>query len=219
MNALLPFLITAGIFLVVVIIAWYASVLEKRRTEAFKQFADEVGLEFVPVDSTRLRSIRSQFSLFSRGSVQVIKNVIVGDSGEVEIASFDFHYESGTGKNKTTSKQTVAVINSKQLKLPEFQLRPESILDKVGAFLGMADINFDNHPQFSAAFVLQGPDVEAIRKLFTAKILDFFVSRPGIHVEGGPAGLLIYRKTLRTPEEIRAVLAEAYEIFGLFVDR
>jgi hypothetical protein len=219
MGGLIPIVIMVVVFTVIVFAAWYASAIEKKRTEGLRAAATGMGLDYRPFDPERLREIRSRFALFGKGGVQLIKNLIHGDTGEVQIAIFDYQFETGSGNNKQTHRQTVTVVVSSKLKLPKFTMRPENFFDKVGGMLGFEDIDFAHHPQFSERFVLQGPEPEAIRGVFSKPVLDFFSERPDVFVEAIPGSLMIYRKGLRKPEEIRSVLAEAYQAFGLFVDR
>ena len=98
-------------------------------------------------------------------------------------------------------------------------MRPEGMFDKIGSALGFQDIDFDNHPEFSNSFVLQGSNEEDIRKYFTQSVLDFFAAKPGISVEAQNGTLFFYRTRKRIqPHEIKDNLAQAYEVFGMMVD-
>ena len=101
------------------------------------------------------------------------------------------------------------------METPSFALRPEGMLDKIGGAMGFQDIDFESHPKFSKMFVLQGPDENAVRSLFTPALLEFFEEKSGITIQTVPGGLLYFRGTRRArPEEFKDLLAEAYEVFG-----
>ncbi|MBX3418637.1 MAG: hypothetical protein KF851_13615 [Pirellulaceae bacterium] len=219
MGGLFPIIVMVVVFTAIAIAAWWANAMEKRRAEALEAAANELGLAYLPLDPGRLRAIRSKFALFGKGGVQLAKNVIVGDTEEVQIVIFDYQFETGSGNNKQTHRQTVAVIDSDRLRLPSFTMRPENFLDKFGGILGFEDIDFDTHPRFSDAFVLQGAEPEAIRRVFSTEVMDYFSDRPDLYVELVPGSLLLYRRSQRKPEDLRTFLAEAYQVYGLLVDR
>ena len=183
------------------------------------QHAEEMGLTFYPNGDAELLNRLSVFKLFNRGRGRKMKNLIQGDSGEVNIAIFDYQFTTGGGKNSTTHVQSIVALKSSQLSFPDFTMRPEGMLDKIGSALGFQDINFEEHPMFSQSFVLQGSDEEAIRKYFNQNVLDFFASKPGISVEAQGNSLFFYRaRTQIKPDQIKDNLAQAYEVFGVLVD-
>lgn len=149
-----------------------------------------------------------------------MKNVLTGETDEVRLAIFDYKYTTGSGKNSHTYLQTVASIESESLQIPQFTMRPEGLFDAVGGVLGFQDIDFDHHPEYSKAFVLKSEQEEMVREFFDTPILDFFAGKKGICVEGLPGKMIFYRGSKRVkPENFKELLADAYEIYGLFVDR
>ena len=38
----------------------------------------------------------------------------------------------------------------------DFEMRPENLLNKIGAALGRQDIDFDSNPEFSRRYLLRG---------------------------------------------------------------
>jgi hypothetical protein len=219
MGANLPFLIF-GIFVLVAILAFvYSQYLEKKRTDNLSKLAEEMGLSYFPQGNGDLQSRMSPFELFNQGRSRLIKNLITGETDEVRISIFDYRFTTGSGKNQSTQKHTVAALESNKLNVPQFSLRPENFFDKVGSLLGFKDINFDDHPVFSGMFVLKGPNQEAIKSFFDHSLLDFFAQRPTILVEGNSRRLIYYRPGIRKPEEIQNLLSEAYQVFGAIVDR
>ena len=100
-------------------------------------------------------------------------------------------------------------------------MRSENIFDKIGGALGFQDIDFESHPTFSSMFVLKGDNEPAIRDFFTPEILEFFETKKGISVEANLGGsLMFYRpNTRRKPAELRDLLEQAYQIFGMMIDQ
>lgn len=184
------------------------------------QHAESMGLTFIPDGDADLLDRLSVFKLFNQGHSRKMKNLIQGDSGEVNIAIFDYQYTTGGGKNQQTHLQSIVALQSNQLVCPDFTMRPERMFDKLGSALGFQDIDFESHQMFSSSFVLQGSDEAAIRKYFDQSVLDFFSAKPGISVEAQTGTLFFYRARQRIqPREIKDNLAQAYEVFGMMVDR
>jgi hypothetical protein len=198
---------------------WYSFYAAQQRREGFMQAAEEMGLTFFPDGSPDLLSHLGDFKLFNQGRSRKMRNLIQGDSGEVQIAIFDYQFTTGSGKQSHTHLQSVVALQSGQLNCPDFTMRPEGFFDKIGGALGFQDIDFESHPVFSNNFVLQSSNEPAIRRYFTPELLEFFESKPGISVEAQLGKMFFYRSGRRIkPHEIKDNLAQAYEVFGVMVD-
>jgi hypothetical protein len=193
---------------------------EKKRKVALRALADSLGLEFVESGHDARLSGLQTFQLFSTGSNQTVTNTILGQTDVASIAIFDHRYTVGTGKARKFYQQTVVAMQSSELKLPGFTLRPENLLDKVGAVVGLKDINFPEHAQFSKQFVLKGQDEGAIRKFFDTQLLDFFARQPGIYFECAP-GIFVYCRAakMQKVEEMRSFLESGYTVYRALLDR
>jgi len=199
---------------------WTSIVLERKRKEKVAGVADSLGLSYVADDDESLRNRFSGMTLFQTGHTKSSGNCMSGDSGDVRISIFDYTYTTGSGKHKSTRRMTVVALESANLRIPSFSMRPESIFDKLGGMLGFQDIDFDDDQEFSNSFVLKGENEEAIRKLFQRDLREGFVAKSGINVEATPGKLICYRGSSRSkPEDYPNLLKEAYEIYGLFVDQ
>jgi len=178
-----------------------------------------MGLAFFPEGDPKLLARFTNFKLFNRGRSRRMRNLIQGDSGEVELAIFEYSYTTGTGEDSSTYRQSVVSLQSSDLVCPDFTIRPENFFDGIGSALGFQDIDFEDHDPFSSKFVLQGSDEQQIRQYFNHETLDFFTARPNICLEAQSGTLFYYRKNKRiNPDQIKDSLAEAYEIFGMMVD-
>ena len=212
-----PFIIFGGVATAIVVAIVWAYRVEKKRTEDLQGLANELGLPFFPTGDDSLVTALSGLHLFSQGRSKKIKNMIHGDTDEVDLGIFDYQYTTGSGKNSHTYKQTVVCFRSPQLSLPHFEMRPQSFFHSIGKAFGYQDIDFDTHPVFSKSFVLRGDDEDAVRTLFTPEVLSFFEAKTGMSVEAQGEFLLFYRGSQRTkPPEIRALMTEGFDIFALF---
>lgn len=218
-ESLVPFLFIGGALLFVVFGMLRSHVVTKKRRADTEELAAEMGLTWTETSSIEQIGNVANFKLFSQGRAKKVTNIISGVTDEVRISIFDYQFTTGHGKQTRTTKQTVAALMSPQLHCPEFSMRPEGILDRVGGMLGLQDIDFDSHPDFSKKFVLKGPAEERVRAFFQPPVLEFFETQAGINVEGLANTICFYRsgKIVRA-DEIKDLLGDAYEVFGCLVD-
>jgi len=206
-----------GILLLVGIIIYCVRRSEKKRTEQFQQVAQDLGLPFFPKGDDSLLERLDHFHLFSQGHSRKIKNMLHGETDDVELAIFGYRYIVGGGKHTHMYNQSVIYFRSPTLNLPQFAVRPEGLFHKVGGAFGYQDIDFETHPQFSRTYLLRGDDELAVRELFSEELLTFFESQQKISVEGGGDQLVFYRGGKRMkPDEVQQFMQEGYRVFALF---
>ncbi|MBM82369.1 MAG: hypothetical protein CMJ78_17525, partial [Planctomycetaceae bacterium] len=191
---------------------------ERSLRDKLSQIADELGLEFLPDGDDALMSQLAGFHLFSQGRRRRMRNLMLGEANGLEVAIFDYRYETtGSGKHSKTHKLSVICFTAQELDLPKFALRPEGLFHKIGSALGFQDIDFDSHPKFSSAYLLQGANESAIRELFNDEVLEFFDSSRKLCVEGHGDHLCFYRRGRRiAPEHVKDFMAEGFVIYKLF---
>ena len=213
-------MVLSGILFLIIIGVAISVTMGRKRTKKFEEAANEMGLVFLPDGSLELAERLIQFPFFTFGCKRKMKNLIQGDSEEVNIAIFDYEYWTDSDGDASVYRMSIAALESVHLKgCPHFTMRPASVWDRLGRVFGLQDIDFDSHPEFSKRFVLKGPDEEAIRKFFRPALLEFFEKKQGVSVEADPGMMFFYRPNKRVkPEELKAMLAEAYEVFGIMVD-
>jgi len=78
--------------------------------------------------------------------------------------------------------------------LPVFALAPEGLSDKLASVFGGADIDFEAHPSFSAAYRLRSSDEAATRALLSdSRLLDRLASDKGWYAECDGTWLGLFR--------------------------
>ena len=216
----IPFLFAGGFFLLVAVILVWSVLHEKKRTEEFAQLAEELGWTFHPKGDESVLGRMGRFHLFSQGDRRKMKNLIVANNEDGEVAVFGYQYTTGSGDSRSTHSQNVACFQSSDLDLPKFALRPEHLFHKIGGMMGYEDIDFRSYPEFSTRFLLRGDDRDAIERLFSDRVLGFFEGHDKISVEGDGNQLIFYRAGKRIkPDGVVPFLQEASEVFKLFKDR
>lgn len=220
MEVLIPIAIVLFVAVIGGGIAWLAYKREQDRTAKIGQLAQGMGLDFRPLGDLELSQRLGILQLFKLGHSRKLTNLLTGETDECRISIFDYRYTTGGGKSSHTTKLTLAALESKRLRIPAFTLRPENFFDKIGGLFGLQDIDFDDNVEFSKSFVLKSAEEEKVRKLFNRELQVFFIERSGCCVEAFPGVMVYYIPgNRRKPEEFPGLLEEAYQVFGVIVDR
>jgi len=194
------------------------SLFRNRRAEELEHLAGNLKMDFDRKDSMGLVNYLKDFKLYSKGQRRRISNILRKSDacGELKTWVFDYRYTISTGKASQTYRQTVFFVQTKELGLPGFYLRPEHFFHRVGSWFGIDDIDFEMDPEFSGKYYLTGSEQGIIRETFTEPIRAFFRVNKKWHVEGLNYFLIIYRpnKTI-PPNEIKLFYQKGMEIYGL----
>lgn len=194
---------------------------EEARKEKYKIICGAQDLKFLDRDEFGTKAYLKSFNLFKYGKGK-IRNLSQKKSHTLdeEISLFDYKYTISTGKSSVTYDQTVFFVNSKNLGLPEFILKPENIGHKIAAFLGWEDIDFESYPAFSDKYHLKGKDEEFIRHHFNDDVLKFFSKTSGWTVEAVNYYLVFYAHNSLVPENILSDFFRlGYGVYELFKER
>jgi hypothetical protein len=230
-----PF-ITAFYVVFVIVVIILGSRQEMRRNKdrnlTWNAWATQNGFEFSPTQDDELLAKMQVFPLFNKGSKRRMNNVIKTKKDNVKMTFFVYGYSSGGGGHS----YAIVAFEHDSLSLPKFTLRPtrgfsdeifaalENV--EVGPFLKamgmpirtntiMKEIGFDQHPEFSKSFVLNGDDEPAIRNFFDREKLDFFAQRKEAGLEADHTFLIYIRELNENlkPEQIGDFLNEGYSVF------
>ena len=211
------FLILVGIIALAGIITIIIQHYDKKRTEALKAVASSLNFSFSGKESNSFTISLDQFLLFSKGHDKMVSNVMKGRVRDIDITIMGYKYTIGVNQtNSTTWAQTVILFQSSLLRLPSFDLQPESFIHKIGSAFGYEDINFDSHPVFSEQYLLRSTDERAVRNIFTNRLLAYYDEHKGLSTEGDGDILVFYRRGKKVPpQNIRSFLDEGFSIFNL----
>ena len=181
-------------------LSWFKD-KSKQRGRELDEIAGRLDLGYNSSDHLGVLSLLSDFKLFRRGTGRKIKHLLWKDDHELDVKTriFDYHYTISTGKASSTFIQTVFFVQSKSLGLPQFYLKPEHFLHKIGSWLGIEDIDFDTHEVFSNQYHLKGEEEGIIRDTFTDDVLHYFTFEKDWHLEGLNYYLIVYKDKKRMP--------------------
>jgi hypothetical protein len=192
---------------------------DRKNAQAWRQMAEELGLAYIAKNNDLVERF-NYFACFRHGHHQKVHNAIAGDSGEMEVVVADYRYMTGGGKHRHTHHQTLCILSSASLDLPQCLLRPRRrVFDFLGKLFGGKAIEFQDDPVFSAEFVLQGPDEQAVRELFTEPVRAWFMGQDRqVHFEGCGTAMLIHFGRKLKPDRARELMQQALELRKLLPD-
>ncbi len=216
----LPILMFAVFFGIAGVGILIAVLRERKRREAWCGFASETG--FVYTQEDRAFGQALGFDLFQRGHRRRARNVLSGEAQGTRVALADYQYTTGGGKNSSTHRRSVVVLESEGLDLPRFAVRPEHFFDRFAELVGMDDIDFDEDPDFSSAYLLKGEDEESVRQTFGPPVRAHLVAnakqfrKQGLYVEGASQALLVSTQRRVRPAEATALIETAFTLLALW---
>jgi hypothetical protein len=210
-------LIIFGFVAVAVVAAIFAHFAEKKRTEDLRVQAGRLGMTAFREEAPAPLAGFHHLPLFNRGHSKRIRNLMQGSADGVEVAVFDYRFTVGSGKNSHTYAQTVCALCDRRLRLPVFDLKPESIWNKLGALFGHEDIDFEEHPEFSRKYYLTGVGEAAVRALFRPEVREYLQTRDDLSMEASGDRFIYYRAGVRVePPQIEVLTRETLEALVLF---
>ena len=119
----------------------------------------------------------------------------------------DVTFNEGQAFTAETFNTTLMILKLNK-KIPIFTMEKEAVLeklfDRVMAFTGYKDIDFEMYPDFSNKFLLMGNNESEIRSFFTDEIVRFFENNQIYHLESNGEAIIIFDKIklARTDETI-----------------
>ncbi len=188
----------------------------RERAYHMEAIAKRLEMEYSEEDEWGMMELVRDFRLFRRGGRKRVFNILRYSTplDEVKVSIFDYRFVVSTGKSARRYYQTVFFVQSKELALPEFWMKPEGFFHKVGNLLGMGDINFEEHPEFSDQYYLSGEDEELIRHTFNKDVLHYFTVEKNWCLEGVGYYFILYkRNVLFPPNRIRGMFEKGVELW------
>jgi hypothetical protein len=207
-------LATATLIAAIVIIAKKAA---RQRLEGLRRAAGHMRLEFTERGPDTIVAELGQYHLFSQGRGRKIRNLCSGRPADIFTRIFDYQYTVGSGQHSSTYRQTVALFEAPDLRLPAFQARPEHFFHRVAEKFGKQDIDFEQDEEFSKEYVLRGDDEAAIRRLFNNPVRSHLTGMKKTSVEGRGNQLIVYRLGKRVePQDLDEFLKSSVHMLAMF---
>lgn len=193
-------------------------VYEWRRRRAIMAMGDGGGLEYHkhPNPGYRLRAAAP--ALFSLGDYNSLENGLKDISALPGAWYADFQYTVRGHKSSHRYNFGLALYRDERLAVPEFELSPETLLDRAGDLVMKRDIDFPERPGFSGRYALSGPDKERVAALFTPEVTGVFERLRGSwQAQGGGKFLIVFKRGVLSAAAYPEFIEEARAVFRAFL--
>ncbi len=157
-------------------------------------------------------SYLKDFHFFEIRPIERKSNSVKGKYKDLDVSweITDVTFNEGAAFTAETFNTTLMVLKLNK-KIPIFTMEREGVIqkifDRVIAFTGYKDIDFDMYPDFSKKFLVMGNQESEIRSFFTDDIIRFFENHQIYHLESNGEALVIFdkMKLARTDETIAII--------------
>ena len=154
-------------------------------------------------------SYLKNFHFFEIRPIERKSNCLKGEFKSLNVSweIADVTFSEGAAFTAETFNTTLIVLKLNKT-IPVFTMEKEGVLekifDRVMAFTGYKDIDFEMYPDFSKKFLIKGNKESEIHSFFTAEIISFFENNQIYHLESNGEALLIFDKIklARTDETV-----------------
>jgi hypothetical protein len=198
------------VVLLVIALGVYAWHRGEQRKKELAEWARRRGLSFSANRDKWLDTRFPPFAAFQDGSNRYAYNIMEGSFKDRPVTAFDYHYETystdSDGHRQTHTHRFSAVVVDAELPVRSLFIRTETILDKVGEFIGFDDIDFES-AEFSRTFCVKAPDKRWAFDVLHQETMEFLLNAPRYIIEMQNGFVMVWRKnTFSTNEFQEAIL-------------
>jgi len=135
-------------------------------------------------------------SRLAQGSERYAFNVLRGSYHDQSLFVFDYHCQTGSGKNTQEHNLTMLMLVFKEI-FPQLTIGPENLGLKIAEAFGVAnDIQFES-AEFSRKFCVRSPDKKFAYDVCNPQMIEYLLANPGLQIEiQGPVLLLAFEPPL-----------------------
>ena len=199
-------------------IVWWSSKQAKKRLAALQAVAAELGLLFDPTQDPDHDERFKQFAIFQIGDTRRAYNTMQGElaigGADRAVITGDFKYTVTSSNGKQTTRTTYHLsylLVQLEHAVPELIIRRENFFDKIKAFLGFDDIDFES-AEFSKRFAVKSTDKRFAWDLIDPRMIEWLLDTdcPAIELDGD--WMCMVDRSRWKPEDYRGkiVLADAF---------
>ena len=165
------FVLVAGGIVALII---YSVINARKRREALARMAAQWGLQYYADDPFDMPARYAHFDLFSSGHSRKATDVMAGKVSGRDVILCDYQYSTGSGKDETTYSFQAAIM-AMPILAARMHMRRESIFDRVAAWVGHDDINFES-AEFSKRYYLKCDDRKFAYDIFHARLIEYLLA-------------------------------------------
>lgn len=209
-------LIVIGFIALFIVVAIAGYIAAQKRRQAMAGLAARLGLSF---DPDKDRDMARRFSFLDKlheGSNRYAFNVMSGLYAGHDMTLFDYHYQTGSGKDTHHFYFSFFILLLPGL-FPELTVQPEGFFSKIAQALGYDDIDFESH-EFSRKFCVRSKDKKFAYDVCNAKMMEYLMANPDLVIEIEQDSLAISFNRRLAPENIEPNLNRLIAVRSLMPD-
>jgi hypothetical protein len=207
-------LIMVAIVAIVIVGIVLGAAQARRRRQAMATWARSRGLSFDPSKDRGMDDRFPEFSCLRRGGSRYAENIITGHIGQHGITAFDYHFTTGSGKNRSHHHRSAVIVHTHFL-MKQLFIRPEGFFDKFTEFIGFDDIDFESN-EFSRKFYVKSEDRKWAFDVIHQDTMEFLLNAPTFHLEFSGHNVIAYNESRFDIEEFTVALSVIQGILNRF---
>ena len=159
----------------------FSSIAAKKRRGELSTLASKLGFSFDRGKDRRMDDNYKYLNTLRLGSNRYAYNIMSGEYQEHPMQVFDYHYQTGSGKN-THHHYFSFFIMEIEISCPELTITKEHIFSKIGQALGFDDIDFESH-EFSRQFCVRSKDKKFAYDVCNGKMIEYLLGNKDMNIE------------------------------------
>jgi hypothetical protein len=187
------------IILAVAAVIAYAIYAAAQRRKELAAWAAKNGLAFSPGKNRDLDDRFPAFKCLRRGHSRYAYNIMAGKLQGLTVTAFDYHYATGSGKNRRTYRFSAMIAGSPHSLKPLF-IRREHMFDKVTEFFGWDDIDFES-AEFSREFFVKSSDRRWAFDVIHQGMMEYLLQSPKCSIQFDTERVMVWKKHRFKPAE------------------
>jgi hypothetical protein len=215
-KLVLPYFIYAIIFGVVVAAAIYGFFASRKRRLELAQWALKNDLTFSAEHDSDFGLRYPDVNCLNRGDSRYAYNIMTGAVAGRAFTGCDYHYATGSGKNRNHHHFSLIIVKSPILLEPLF-IRPENIFDKFTELVGFNDIDFES-AEFSKKFYVKAPNKKWAYDIIHPRMMEYLLASPVFSIQFDFLSIIVYRDRLFSPDDFTAAGEFINGFFDLIPD-
>lgn len=200
--------------IVVIVLVWGVVVSLRiwrrigQRVERLKKLAKRLGFRYQSGADQMLRRYR-HLDLLARGPDRQAANSIRGKLGEVHVRIFDFAYgnlDTDSLEHSPYHRRDMSVVLFDMPRsFPKLVVQPAGLADKLGALVGVSDVQV-GRPEFDAAYRVKARNEQFAREVLNRDTIGLILQADGMCVEVARSSVLFHTGTELTAEGVEWLL-------------
>jgi len=194
----------------------YSLYASSKRRQALAAWAQSKGLSFDSTKDPIMDGKYYDFKCLNRGHSRYAYNIMKGNWAGREITAFDYHYATGSGRNRSDHYFSAVILQS-PIPLKPLYIRREHFFDKLTEFIGFDDIDFES-ADFSKKFYVKSPDKKWAYDVIHQRMMEYLLTSPQFNIEFGLMHVIAWRNRRFKPQDFEDAANLIKGIFDRFPD-